>query len=81
MTDNLLEGKINFYAEIDGLLKIDKERVIEVNKLKIPSLPTKHGNVPVKKGISLQLLELSPFIAKKRLLKIAKRFSIFQPSL
>jgi molybdenum cofactor synthesis domain-containing protein len=67
------EGKINFYAEIDGLLKIDKERVIEVNKLKIPSLPTKHGNVPVKKGDVVAAFRIIPLYCKKEVIENCKK--------
>ena len=71
------EGKIKFYAEIDGLLKIDRERVIQINKLKIPSLPTKHGNVPVKKGDVVAAFRIIPLYCEKEVIENCKKILNF----
>ncbi|KAA0259514.1 molybdopterin-binding protein [Deferribacter autotrophicus] len=67
------EGKINFYATTHGLLKIDKQRVISINKLKIPSLPTKHSNIPVKKGDTVAAFRIIPLYCEKELVAEVKK--------
>ena len=44
------EGKINFKAAKDGLLKIDKEKLLEINMLGDIIVSTIQNNTPVKKG-------------------------------
>ena len=45
-----VEGKISFYADTNGLFKVDVQRLYDVNILGVPSLPTIHTDLPVKKG-------------------------------
>ncbi|MGA1847458.1 molybdopterin-binding protein [Deferribacter abyssi] len=66
------EGKINFYAAEDGLLKIDKQKVISINKLKTPSLPTKHSDIPVKKGDIVAAFRIIPLYCEIKLIKKVK---------
>ena len=44
------EGKIELTAQCDGLLKINREKLNEVNALGQIVLASRHGNFPVKKG-------------------------------
>lgn len=44
------EGKINFMAAKDGLLKIDKEKLLEINMLGEIMVSTIQNNTPLKKG-------------------------------
>ncbi|GAA0078626.1 molybdopterin-binding protein [Clostridium sp. CTA-5] len=44
------EGKINFIADRDGIVKIDKEKLLEINMLGEIIVSTIHNNTPVKKG-------------------------------
>jgi molybdenum cofactor synthesis domain-containing protein len=44
------EGKIDFIAEADGLLKVDKEALLKLNSLGEMVLVTLHNNMTVKKG-------------------------------
>lgn len=46
----LKEGKIDFFAEEDGLLKINKEDLLKLNSLGEIILATLHNNTTVKKG-------------------------------
>ena len=43
------EGKINFYAQEDGVLKVDTEKLLELNMLGEISFATLPDNIPVKK--------------------------------
>lgn len=62
------EGKINFYSKIDGLLKIEKDIVRQINRLKIPSLPTKHNNIPVKKDEIVAAFRIIPLYCEKSII-------------
>lgn len=44
------EGKINFIADRDGILKIDKEKLLDINILGDIIVSTIHNNTPVKEG-------------------------------
>lgn len=44
------EGKINFIADRDGILKIDKEKLLDINCLGEIIVSTIHNNTPVKEG-------------------------------
>ena len=44
------EGKITFTAAHDGLLKVDAERLFQLNMLGEISFASLHNNLPVKKG-------------------------------
>ncbi len=58
------EGKISFYADIDGLFKLDVEKIIAINRLAIPSLPTIHNNFVVKKGKQVAAFRIIPLTCK-----------------
>jgi len=58
------EGKISFYAAIDGLFKLDAEKITAINRLGIPSLPTIHNNFVVKKGKQVAAFRIIPLTCK-----------------
>jgi len=56
------EGKIGFYAERDGIFKVDVARLERINARAIPSLPTIHNNFPVtptKQVAAFRIIPLS----------------------
>lgn len=62
------EGKIALKADIDGLLKIDSERLIAVNSVPEVMIATKCGNTAVKKGQTVAAMRVIPLmIAATRL--------------
>ncbi len=61
------EGKISFYAGVSGLLKIDVDRVIAVNRLQVPSLPTLHNNLEVEKGRQVAAFRIIPLTCKRKI--------------
>ena len=63
------EGKINFYAEKDGLFKVRKDKIIEINKLKVPSLPTIHNNFPVRKNKLVAAFRIIPLFCSKDIIE------------
>lgn len=54
------EGKIEVIAEIDGLLKVDSEKLKALNALGELMIATRHGNFPVKKGDKLAGTRIIP---------------------
>ncbi|MGL6023512.1 MAG: molybdopterin-binding protein, partial [Cetobacterium sp.] len=47
---SIKEGKIDFIAAQDGLLKIDTDELFKINSLREIIVATLHNNTPVKKG-------------------------------
>lgn len=66
------EGKIEVIADIDGLLKIDKERLYQVNSLGDMMIATIHGNIPVKKGTKLAGTRVIPLVIEEERMNQAK---------
>ena len=67
------EGKINFYSHIDGIFQVDKERVIQLNMLKIPSFPTIHNNFPVNKHKLVAAFRIIPLFCHREIIDKAKK--------
>ena len=44
------EGKIEIFADIDGLFKLDVDRLYQINSLGDMIIATRHSDTPVKKG-------------------------------
>ena len=66
------EGKIEVIADIDGLLKIDKERLYKVNLLGDMMIATIHGNIPVTKGTKLAGTRVIPLVIEQEKMEKAK---------
>lgn len=62
------EGKISFYAAIDGLFKLEAAKIIAINRLGIPSLPTIHNNFVVKRGKQVAAFRIIPLTCKPELI-------------
>ena len=63
------EGKIDLYAETDGLLKIDTDRLKAVNCKGQVIISTRHSNFTVKKGDKLAGMRVIPLIIEKSHMK------------
>lgn len=66
------EGKIEIFSEIDGLLKVDKERLKAVNLLGDVMISTRHGNFPVKQGDKLAGMRVIPLVIQEERMNRAK---------
>lgn len=62
------EGKVSFYAAVDGLFKVDEERLFEINYLGIPSLPTIHNNMGVTKGKQVAAFRIIPLVCEQEIM-------------
>lgn len=67
------EGKIEIFAKIDGLLKIDVEKLIELNSIEEIVLSTIRNNSVVKKGDKIAATKVIPLAIKKdKLIEVRK---------
>lgn len=66
------EGKIELVADIDGLLKINRESLLAVNSLGEMMIASRHGNFPVKKGDKLAGTRVIPLVIEKEKMEAAR---------
>ncbi|MFW2487796.1 molybdopterin-binding protein [Clostridium chromiireducens] len=66
------EGKIELIADIDGLFRVDVERLDKINELDEIMIAARHTNYPVKKGEKLAGTRVIPLIVEEEKLKKAK---------
>jgi len=71
-TGEITEGKIGFYAEHDGLLKIDKDMLLKLNMLGEISFASLKNYMPVKKGDYVAGTRVIPLMIDKEKLLQAK---------
>lgn len=67
------EGKIDFIANIDGLLKIDVDTLLELNCVDDIMLSTLHNNFVVKKGLKVAGTRVIPLLVEQEKLEEAKK--------
>ena len=75
------EGKIELIAEIDGLFKVDIERLNRINALGEIIISTRHSNFAVKKGDKLAGTRVIPLIIDKKKMEAAKEAAGSEPLL
>ncbi|GAA0122867.1 molybdopterin-binding protein [Clostridium faecium] len=75
------EGKIELTASCDGLLKIDNEKLKEINSLGQMMIATRHGNFPVQKGDKLAGTRIIPLVIEKEKMEKAKKICKKEPIL
>ena len=79
------EGKISFYAAIDGLFKVNAEKIITINRLAIPSLPTIHNNFVVKEEKQVAAFRIIPLTCKPEIIEACREIladqTLSQPAL
>ena len=66
------EGKINFNSSIDGILKVNSEKLFELNMLGEISFATLPNNLPVKKGELVGGARIIPLVIEKEKMDKAK---------
>ena len=63
--DEIKEGKINFRAKCDGILKVDSENLLELNMLGEISFATLPNNYPVEEGELIGGSRVIPLVVAK----------------
>ena len=71
------EGKIDFFAEEDGIVSIDADELLKANSIGEIIISTIHNNTPVKKGEKIAGTRIIPLVINeekiKRLEEICKK--------
>ncbi len=73
------EGKVTFYSQVNGLVKIDKNIVNKVNLLNNIAFTTIHSCVPVKKDDSFAGIRIIPLSMKKEIVDKALSYAETPP--
>lgn len=73
------EGKLEIFAECDGLLKVDEAGVLAVNSAGEMMIASRHGNFPVKKGDKVAGTRIIPLvIEEEKLFGVRQRIAELQ---
>lgn len=73
------EGKIELTADVDGLFKLDVEKLFKINSLGEMMIATRHGNTAVKKGDKLAGTRIIPLIIEEEKMKKAQEIGGDKP--
>jgi molybdenum cofactor synthesis domain-containing protein len=69
--EEIVEGKVTIHAATDGLLKIDREGLLQFNMLGEVMCATLQTNTPVKKGEQVAASRLIPLVAGRQVVEQA----------
>jgi len=75
------EGKIDAFAETDGLLKVASDRLLNVNSIEQVMIATRHGNIPVKAGDKLAGTRVIPLVIAEETMDEVRRAAGSEPLL
>ena len=75
------EGKIELFAECDGLFLVDVERLEQVNSIDRLMIATRHTNTPVKAGDKLAGTRVIPLVIEEEPLREAEAICAGKPLL
>lgn len=75
------EGKIEIYADRDGLLKINRKALQAVNGLGEMMIATRAGDFPVKKGDKIAATRIIPLVIEEEKMNRAKEAAGTEPIL
>ena len=73
------EGKIELIADCDGLLKIRKKQLLEINSLGEMMIASRHGNFPVRKGDKIAGTRIIPLVIEKEKMDRAEKLAGEEP--
>ena len=73
ISEEIKEGKIDFFANTQGIVKINKDLLLKLNLLGEIIVSTVHNNTPVKKGEKIGATRVIPLIIdEKKILEAEK---------
>ena len=67
------EGKIELIADVDGVLKINREKLRKINSLGEMMIASRHGDSPVKKGDKIAGTRVIPLVIEKEKMERPKK--------
>lgn len=65
-SEEIKEGKVDFFADRDGILRIDKEKLFTINSIGEIIVSTLHNNTPIKKGEKIGATRVIPLIIDEK---------------
>lgn len=65
------EGKIELFALCDGVFKLDRSKLRQINNCDSMMIATRHGDIPVKKGDKLAGMRIIPLVIEKAKMEAA----------
>ena len=71
--DDIKEGKVELIAECDGLLKVDKEKLYQVNSFGQMMIATVRNDYPVKKGQHVAGMRVIPLVIEKEKMESVRK--------
>lgn len=75
------EGKINLIAKCDAVLKIRRDKLLQINSLGEMMIATKRGDLPVKKGQVFAGMRVIPLVIEKEKMEKAREVAGSEPIL
>ncbi len=72
---NVKEGKIELFAECDGVFMVQSELLREINSVGEIMIASRHGGFPVKKGDKLAGMRVIPLVIKEEKLRSAEEIT------
>ena len=73
------EGKIELSAKCEGVLRINREKLMAVNSFGQMMIATRHGDFPVKKGDKLAGTRIIPLVIEKEKMEKVKAIAGEEP--
>ena len=73
------EGKIELIADIDGILKVDREKLKAINSLGEMMIASRHGDFPIRKGEKIAGTRVIPLVISKEKMEKAKEIAKCEP--
>ena len=74
-TTEIKEGKIELMSTIDGLFKVNREKLFEVNRMGEMMIATRNGNTVVHSGDHLAGMRIIPLVIKKEKMEEASKIT------
>lgn len=75
------EGKIELTAECDGVLKVQREKLLDINALGEMVIASRHGDFPVKAGDKIAGMRVIPLVIEKEKMERAREIGGGKPVL
>lgn len=65
-SEEIKEGKVDFFADRDGILRVDKEKLFTINSIGEIIVSTLHNNTHIKKGEKIGATRVIPLIIDEK---------------
>jgi molybdopterin biosynthesis enzyme len=73
------EGKIELIADIPGLFKVDRKKLLAINSLGEMMIACRHGDFPVRAGDRLAGTRVIPLVIERQKLEVAQKVAAGGP--